>query len=65
MTHERISPTAWLVAYQRSRSDIPLAAEMFHELAAILEQSHAAPEIDAVESLKSDQLGALWRRASK
>jgi hypothetical protein len=31
--HERISPTAWIVAYCRTLSDIPYSKEIFQEAA--------------------------------
>lgn len=49
MAHERISPMAWLVAYQRTFTDIPFSTEMFHELDQIIRQTRTAPEVDSME----------------
>ncbi len=65
MSHERISPTAWLVAYQRALADIPFAAEIFQELDGIIRQTRTASEIDGVETLKSSQSAVLWEARFK
>ena len=53
MSHERISPTAWLIAYHRTLSDIPLAPEIFHELEKIVAQERSAANAARVDALKS------------
>ena len=60
MSHERIIPTAWLVAFQRSLSDIPLAPEFFQELEEIVKQTRTAFEIESLEALKSSQMPVMW-----
>lgn len=60
MSHERISPTAWLVAYQRSQSDIPYASAVFHELEEIVKQTRSAAEMASMEALKSSSLAVMW-----
>ncbi len=65
MSSERISPTAWLVAYQRTLSDIPLSSEIFHELDALVRQTRSAPEIDGVDALKSSPLAVMWEARFK
>jgi O-methyltransferase involved in polyketide biosynthesis len=65
MTHERISPTAWLVAYQRTFSDIPFSNEIFHELHQIIQQTRTAPETDSVEAPKASLMGLIWEARFK
>src|SRR5579859_6377564 len=65
MIHERISPTAWLVAYQRTLSDIPLSAEIFYELQAIMQQTHSQEEIAQIEALKSSTMAVMWEARFK
>jgi len=60
MSHERISPTAWLVAYQRSQSDIPYASAVFHELEEIVKRTRSAAEMASMEALKSSLLAVMW-----
>lgn len=65
MSYEYISPTAWLVAYQRTLSDIPLSVEIFDELQAIVKQTRAASEIESLEKLKSPELTPVWEARFK
>lgn len=48
-SYERISPTAWLVTYQRTFSDIPFSQEIFLELQEIIKQTRSTVEIEDVE----------------
>ena len=42
--YERIIPTAWLTAYPKTFSDIPLSEDIFHELEQI-RKHHGKPEV--------------------
>jgi O-methyltransferase involved in polyketide biosynthesis len=65
MANERISPTAWLAAYQRTLADIPLASAIFHELEALRAETRAAPELAGVDALKAPQSGVMWEARYK
>ena len=65
MSHERISPTAWLVAYQRSLSDIPLASEVLIELEKIVKQTRTISEIESMEALKLPKMAVMWESRFK
>ena len=65
MSHERISPTAWLVAYERTFSDIPLSAEIFQELEKIIGQTPSNPDIARIDALKSAQIAVFWEARFK
>jgi len=65
LTHERISPTAWLVAYQRTLSDIPLASEIFHELENIIGQVRPDSDAARVDALKSSSMAMMWEARFK
>jgi O-methyltransferase involved in polyketide biosynthesis len=65
MSYERISPTAWLVAYQRALSDIPLSSEIFDELEEIVKQTRTASEIERIEALKSSRMAVMWEARFK
>ncbi len=65
MSHERISPTAWLVAYQRSLSDIPLASAVLIELEKIVKQTRTTSEIENMEDLKSFKMAVMWESRFK
>lgn len=65
MSCERISPTAWLTAYNRTLSDIPLSLEIFAELQAIIKQTRTAEEIEELEKLKSPEMTPVWEARFK
>lgn len=65
MSYERISPTAWLVAYQRTLSDIPLSGEIFAELQARAKQTQSASDIESLEKLKSPEMTPVWEARFK
>jgi O-methyltransferase involved in polyketide biosynthesis len=65
MSHESISPTAWLVAYQRSLSDISLASEVFIELEKIIKQTRTTSEIESMEALKLPKMAVMWEARFK
>ncbi len=48
---EKISPTAWLVACQRTLSDISYSKEVFDELNAIMRQTRSVAEIQELKQL--------------
>jgi O-methyltransferase involved in polyketide biosynthesis len=49
--YERISPTAWIVARQRTFTDIPYSQEVFDELQAIMRTTRSTEEMEKLESL--------------
>jgi len=49
--YERISPTAWISAYQRTPSNIPFSQEIFIELQEIIKQTGSRAEIEDLEKL--------------
>jgi len=49
--HERISPTAWIVARQRTLTDIPYSQEVFDELQRIMKATRSAEEMKKLEDL--------------
>jgi len=49
--HERISPTAWIVARQRTFTDIPYSREVFDELQAVMKTTRTAEEMKKLEAL--------------
>jgi len=63
--YERISPTAWLTAYQRTLSDIPLSNEMFRELQEIIKQTRSAAEVQELEKLKRPETSFIWESRFK
>jgi O-methyltransferase involved in polyketide biosynthesis len=65
VTHERISPTAWLVAYQRSITDIPLAPEVYQELENVIQERRESPESKGIDALKSTPLTIMWEARFK
>lgn len=65
MSHNRISPTAWLIAYQRSLTDIPLAPELYQELERIIDDRRESPEAAGIDSLKSTPATVLWEARFK
>ena len=50
-SYERISPTAWISAYQRTLSNIPFSQEIFAELQEIIKQTGSRAEIEDLEKL--------------
>jgi len=65
MSHERISPTAWLVAYQRTLSDIPLSSEIFNELEIIIGQTRSDSDVTRIDTLKFPQMAVIWESRFK
>ena len=49
--HERISPTAWIVARQRTLTDIPYSRDVFDELQTIMKATRSAEEMKKMEDL--------------
>ncbi len=64
-SYERISPTAWLTAYQRTLSNIPLAAEIFQELEEIVSRTRTDPEIEILKAMKSPKMAVMWEARYK
>jgi O-methyltransferase involved in polyketide biosynthesis len=63
--YERISPTAWLTAYQRTLSDIPLANEMYRELQEIIRQTRSPAEVQELEKLRRPETSFVWESRFK
>src|SRR5579859_824593 len=64
-SHERISPTAWLVAYQRTLSDIPLSSEIFEEMERIIQQTQSTSDIAQIDALRSTPAAVMWETRFK
>jgi O-methyltransferase involved in polyketide biosynthesis len=64
-SYERISPTAWLTAYQRTLSDIPLSQEIFRELEEAIKQTQYAAEDSRVRELRHPGTGFIWESRFK
>jgi O-methyltransferase involved in polyketide biosynthesis len=64
--HERISPTAWGIAYRRTFFDIPHSTEIFHELQRIMEPPELTSELlDEKASAHDLQFEARFRLVSR
>lgn len=50
--HEKISPTAWGVAYRRTLAGIPYSEDIFRELEEIVRRTRSVDELAALESLR-------------
>jgi len=64
-SYEKISPTAWLIAYERALSDIPLSKEIFRELEEVIKQSQYASEYSAIEELRNPRASFIWESRYK
>lgn len=58
-SYEKISPTAWLVARQRSFTDIPYAQEFLRELEKIMKETHSADEREKLDKLIDPQFSPV------
>lgn len=63
--HEKISPTAWGVAYRRTLSDIPYSKEVFDELQEIVRRTRSAEELAALESLRYAEVTPMFEARYK
>ncbi len=64
-TYEKISPTAWLTAYPRIFSDIPLSKEIFIELEKSMEHVGTEVPADMKVPLLAPELEARYKLVSK
>ena len=64
--YERISPTAWGIAYRRTFFDIPYSTEIFHELQRIMAPPELTPELEDEKASAHDlQFEARFRLVSR
>ena len=63
--YEKISPTAWGVAYRRTLSDIPYSTEIFDELQEIVQQTRSAEELAVLESLRLPEITPMFEARYK
>ena len=59
--YERIAPTAWIVAYRRTFTDIPFSQEIFQELDAIREKQGTKIPEDVRTPELTPQLEARYK----
>ena len=64
-SYERISPTAWGVAYRRTFTDIPYSTEIFDELQEIMKRTKSAAELEQLESLKYPEMTPMFEARYK
>jgi O-methyltransferase involved in polyketide biosynthesis len=64
-SYERISPTAWGVAYRRTFTDIPYSVEIFEELQEIMKRTKSAAELEQLESLKYPEMTPMFEARYK
>jgi len=64
-SYERISPTAWFVAYQRTLSDIPFSQEIFLELQETIELTRSAETEDLKKQMKPFEGTPVWEARFK
>jgi O-methyltransferase involved in polyketide biosynthesis len=65
MSHEHISPTAWLIAYERTLSDIPLSSEIFREIEKIIGPGQTSFDVAGIDALKVPQMAVTWESRFK
>ena len=63
--YEKISPTAWLTAYQRTLSDIPLSEEIFRELEEVIKHTESGGESLGIEELIRPRMSFIWESRFK
>ena len=64
-SYERISPTAWFVAYQRTLSDIPFSQEIFLELQETIELTRSDETEDLKKQMKFFEGTPVWEARFK
>ena len=64
-SHERISPTAWSLAYRRSLTDIPYSSGIFEELRKILRRTRSAAEIQELDELVRPEITPMFEARFK
>jgi O-methyltransferase involved in polyketide biosynthesis len=63
--HERISPTAWGVAYARTHTDIPYSREIFAIIDRIVRSNHSTDDLLALEQLRFPGLAPMFEARYK
>lgn len=63
--YERISPTAWGVAYQRTFTDIPFSAEIFARLDALMREGRTPAEMRDLEGFEYSLLAPMFEARFK
>ena len=63
--HERISVTAWRVAYRRTLSDIPFSVEVFDELQKIMRRTRSAAELQELDQLVQPDITPIFEARFK
>lgn len=64
-SHERISVTAWRVAYRRTLSDIPFSAEIFEEVQKIMRRTRSAAELEQLDQLTQPDITPIFEARFK
>ncbi len=64
-SHERVSVTAWRVAYRRTLSDIPFSSEIFDELQKIMRRTRSAVELQELDQLVQPDITPIFEARFK
>ena len=64
-SQERVSLTAWRVAYRRTLSDIPFSSEIFDELQKIMRRTRSAAELQELEQLVQPDITPIFEARFK
>ena len=64
-SHERVSVTAWRVAYRRTLSDIPFSVEIFDELQKIMRRTRSAAELQELDQIVQPDITPIFEARFK
>ena len=64
-SRERVSVTAWRVAYRRTLSDIPFSSEIFDELQKIMQRTRSVAELQELEQLVQPDITPIFEARFK
>jgi len=64
-SHERVSVTAWRVAYRRTLSDIPFSVEVFDELQKIMRRTRSAAELRELDQIVQPDITPIFEARFK
>lgn len=64
-SHERVSVTAWRVAYRRTLSDIPFSVEVFDELQKIMRRTRSVSELRELDQLVQPDITPIFEARFK
>jgi len=64
-SHERVSVTAWRVAYRRTLSDIPFSCEIFDELQKIMRRTRTPAQLQELEQLVQPDITPIFEARFK